>query len=109
MRKFCTTCRPPRTKAKSATKVAPPARFDAVDLVGSVRSDLARAGLVTSPLGQQALMLAQRIVRDEDTGSALASLHKELRLVLGQAMAGAPSEEGDLLDELAARRERRRA
>lgn len=60
-------------------------------------------------LGHWRLMLAQRIVRDEDTGSALASLHKELRLVLGQAMAGAPSEEGDLLDELAARRERRRA
>jgi hypothetical protein len=79
-------------------------------LVSATRRDLQQAGRLDTFLGQAALSLAARIEADQDTGSAIASLNKELRATVAEALKGvqAPaSSVTKLKDELAARRQRR--
>ena len=111
-RKFCEKCRPSRTAGRKKPQpqaaeviVAPVG----VSLLASVESELQQAGTLHSSIGQQAVALAQRIMAYQDSGSALASMHKELPLVMAAATADAKADTGDLLDELAARRGRRGA
>jgi hypothetical protein len=78
------------------------------DLVAAVKAELAAAGCDGSSLGAQAIQLARRMAPGTfDTGSAYASLSKELRSVMAQAMAGA-TQAADPLDELKARRDAKR-
>ncbi len=82
----------------------PPPPEDDPPLVVSVRAELARAKRADSVLGQQAIALAGRLATGSaDTGSAVASLSKELRAVMAEAMQGVPAAP-DALDQLAARR-----
>ena len=113
-RKFCVTCRPPRTAAKTSTPEPAPLPRTVVQaaegsLVESVEAELVAAGKHDASIGQQALSLARRIMSEQDSGAAIASMHKELRVMMNAATAGSAADAGDFLDELSARRERRRA
>lgn len=77
-------------------------------IADAVRVELEAAGRDSTSLGRQALSLAQRIDSAQDTGSAVAALHRELRATMAEAMAGA-AVAADRIDELKARRERRGA
>jgi len=78
-------------------------------LVAATRTELEAAGRIGSMLGQQALALAARIEASErETGASVASLSKELRAVMVEAMKGAVVA-ADPLDELRARRDRKRS
>ncbi len=108
--RYCdATC---RQRAKRAGGVSPvaalPEPTDAEpDLVAATRRELVRAKREDSVLGQQALALALRLSTGAaDTGSAVASLSKELRAVMAEAMAGVPAAP-DALDELMERRRRK--
>lgn len=65
--------------------------------------ELEAAGRLETVLGQQAVKLAERMCSQFDTGSATASVSRELRAVMDAALAGAPKA-ADSLDELANRR-----
>lgn len=74
-------------------------------LVESVRTELADAGREDSALGQSALVLAGRIASGNEPASAVASLNRELRATLAEALRTASrSAVGALRDELAERR-----
>ena len=69
--------------------------------------ELEEAGRLETALGQATLTLARRIDANRDTGSAMASLSRELRVTLEQAVAGArvpTSPLARMRDELAERR-----
>lgn len=76
-------------------------------LVDVTRRELEAAGVLDSVLGQQALALASRIMSPMSTGASVASLSKELRVVMVEATAGVQAV-GDPLDELRARRDAKR-
>jgi hypothetical protein len=77
-------------------------------LLLAITSELAAAGRLNSSLGRQAILLAGRIGAPADTGSSVAAVSKELRAVMAKALDDA--EAGvDPLDELRARRDRKRA
>jgi hypothetical protein len=99
--------RQPGDKAKVAAlpRVAPALS----GLLATTTSELAAAGRLETTIGQQAVALALRIETSfGDTGSSVAALHKELRAVMEQALAGA-ERAVDPVDELKAWRDRRRA
>ncbi len=105
--RYCdATCRQRAKRACGVSSVAalPEPTEAEPDLVAATRRELLRAKREDSVLGQQALALALRLSTGAaDTGSAVASLSKELRAVMAEAMAGVPAAP-DLLDQLAARR-----
>ena len=71
---------------------------------------LAAAGRTETPSGQSALALADRIdAAEHESGSALASLAREHRACLADALRDADRAATDPLDELRAARERRAA
>lgn len=79
---------------------------------GSVRSttlaELTAAGRADTALGQTALVLAERLDARADTGSAIASVAKQLQSTLEAAVADATLAVNPL-DELRARRTARGA
>jgi hypothetical protein len=75
-------------------------------LVEAIHRELEAAGVVDSPLGQQALELARRMTHPRAMGLSVAPISKELRSVMAEAMKDAPR--ASKLDELRARRERKR-
>lgn len=76
-------------------------------LVDATKRELETAEVLDTVLGQQALALAQRILSPASTGASVASLSKELRTVMSEATAGVKVAD-DPLDELRARRDRKR-
>lgn len=78
-------------------------------LVGAMRAELLEAGRLDTTLGQACLVLARRIDGDNaDTGAAIASLTREMRATLTEAVKGAKVKQSSLesyRDELAARRQ----
>jgi hypothetical protein len=109
--KFCgATCR----KRGSRVGVVVAAGVEAVPespphpLVDAIRRQLEAAGRADIPAAQAALLLAERMHAGRDTGSALASMSRELSARLAEALAGAVLE-ADALDELAARRAKKAA
>jgi hypothetical protein len=77
-------------------------------IVAAVRADLVRLGKLDSLLGQQALVVAGRLTRtSDDTGSAVASLSRELSRLMG--LLGGKGEALDPVDEVRRRREQKRA
>ena len=110
--RFCpgSTC---RSRARRGAKVSQ-LRPDAPEagLVAAVRRELVDADRLETALGQAAVGLAERITSGADTGSAVASLTRELRVTLEAATAGArvaASPLAQMRDELAERRRRRSA
>ena len=76
--------------------------------MAAVEAELAELGLVASVRGRQALAMAAVLDAKTDTGSALAAVSKELSRVMDEIRAVVPAK-GSLLDELAARRDAKRA
>lgn len=71
----------------------------------AVESVLASSGREGTPMAEVAVVLAARIDASVDTGSALASMARELRATLEAATASAAPR--DEVDELRERREAR--
>jgi hypothetical protein len=76
-------------------------------LVGTTERALRDAKRFDTVLGQQALVIAGQIAAGGQTGPAIAALSKELRAVMAEALEGAAAA-ADPLDEIRARRERKR-
>ena len=104
--KFCgDTCRKRAQRSpKSATVKpvkAPPVL--AVGLGAVTARELEDAGRLDTVLGQAALVLARRIESPMETGASIASMTKQLRETLADALKGAAMA-ADPLDELRNRR-----
>lgn len=77
-------------------------------LVDAVVRELAAARRLETVAGQQALALAVRLSTPSlDTASSLATAHRELRVLMAEALDGAQGSP-TLLDELRQRRDRKR-
>jgi len=76
-------------------------------LVVSLRSALAEADREASVAGQVALELAVRVANRKELGSSVASLAKQLRETMAEALAGV-AQAADPLDEIRARRDAKR-
>lgn len=76
-------------------------------LVSAVRAELEQAGRADSVFGRQALHIAGLLDAGEQLGSAVASLHKELRATMLAALASA--ETAGPVDELRRKRAERLA
>lgn len=105
--RFCgPTCRSKRSLGEPPAPVGDrePDDFAKSGLVSATVKELARINRLASPLGQDAVMLAERMTRAE--GAALASLSKEYRAALEAATANAHAA-ADPVDELQSRRAQR--
>jgi hypothetical protein len=97
-----------RSAPPPPTSTTPPAERHG--LAGSIETQLAKAGRLDTWQGQGALELAERIESGRDTGSAIASLHRELRAAMTEALRGVGTPESAVTrhrDQLAARRRQR--
>lgn len=108
--RFCSSrCRLRNHRSPASTTVtafpAPQERPGALSV--AIRAELVGAGMLDTVLGQQALALAVRMESPGETGSGVASLSKELRVVFAE-LAGRVVVE-DPLDEIQARRRRKLA
>ena len=95
--------------AKPASSFVATPRADIGPVEAATMAELRLVGRLDASLGQQCIALARRL--DEpgsDTGSAMASVSRELRATLGEAKRGAGSATApqQLRDELAERRVR---
>lgn len=82
---------------------------DAASLAQAAQTELQAAGRETTAVGQAVLALARRIdANTSETGSSLAAMVREFRAAHADALKGA-GETGDPVDELKARRDRKRA
>lgn len=111
---FCkeTDCKRERARLRKRTErtgavieLRPPLLpAEPVGLVESVTAKLSDAGVLDSFLGQAALQVAKRMVHSErDTGSSVASLNRELRSTMKEALEEAQPE--SRVDELRRKRE----
>lgn len=124
-RKFCATCRPPRNRPNPRVIKTPrtdegqEASAAPVDLptgrkpgrpglVETYRRQLEAAERLETPEGAHVLLLAELLAGDGHTAAGAASLSRELRAAMEEAMKGAPPL-ADRLDELAARRAQKAA
>jgi hypothetical protein len=107
--KYCSRkCNVAASKARTRTALtSAPDGVAAVGTVASVRAELEAAGRVDTYLGSAALALAERIDRSTAV-MGFAALVKELRSTMAAALSGA-AVAADPLDELAARRDGKRA
>lgn len=117
--KYCSdTCRKRAQRARGGTawpgaKARKPAESTAGEqsspLVASVIQELTDAGRLQSSAGQRALHLAHQLAAPRmESGSGVAALDKQLAAAMAQALDGV-ARVADTLDELGARRARRRA
>lgn len=77
--------------------------------MATVTAELTAAGMLDSHQGQAALLLARRMESGDDAGAALAQMVRQLRETMASALSSAVPDEVDPVDELRARRDRRRA
>jgi len=77
-------------------------------LAAAASRELEAAGRLDTYLGQAALELARRISSPMETGASIASLVKQLRETMADALKGAATAD-DALDELRKRRDSKRA
>jgi hypothetical protein len=78
-------------------------------VMAATEAELDSVGRLETPLGQAALVLAVRLeASHREPGTALAALVREHRAALAEAMRGARVA-ADPVDELRARRDRKRA
>ncbi len=108
--RFCSArCnkRAQRGQVVSPPAVLVPAPGAGSVLVAAVTRELEAAGRLDTALGQTVLVLAGRVESGSHTGSAVASLVRELRVSLAEAVQGASRPADPLAvmrDELARRR-----
>ena len=80
----------------------------AAGLLAAVRGELVAAGVEESALGQAAILIAERLESGVDNGSSVAAMVRQLRDTMAAALVNEVAD-ADPLDELAAKRERRRS
>ncbi len=78
------------------------------ELERATAHELEAVGRLESVAGQLALELARRVASGYESGAAVASLVKELRATMAAALAGV-DRAADPLDEIRARRDRKRS
>ena len=78
-------------------------------LADVVRRDLESADRLATVPGQLAVALAERLVSPGTTASSVATLSKELRALMAEALAGTKPREGDALDEFTLRLQQKAA
>ena len=109
--RFCSpTCRSRARRGALMPHALPPPPPAGGALARAVQEELEEADRLDVPYGQAALLLAARIDENRDTGSAVASLVRELRAMRAAALAGARVPSSPLTkmrDELAERRRAR--
>ena len=104
--KYCsTTCRSRGNRRGDASSLPP---VEPTTLRQALVRQLTEAGRLDTVLGQQALELAEAISSPLSTGAAKASLSKELRAVMTEALKGAHAA-ADPIDELRRLREQKLA
>jgi hypothetical protein len=106
--KYCgDTCRKRGSRSGGPVVAISAPEADAVPaLLEATRRELEAAGVADTALGQQAIELARRMSDPRAMGLSVAPISKELRSVMAEAMKDAPK--ASRLDELRARRERKR-
>jgi hypothetical protein len=77
-------------------------------LVAATIGELAANNRLGTTLGQQAVKLAERMVQSSETGAGVASLSRELRATMAEALRDA-AKAGDPVDDIAERRRRKAA
>lgn len=104
-RKYCEECRPPQKRSKphviqlpKGAEVAQP-----TGLVASYRQRLEEAERLNTPEGEHVLLLARLLAGSGLTASGAATLSRELRAAMEEALKHAPRA-ADKLDELQERR-----
>jgi hypothetical protein len=78
-------------------------------LADVVRRDLEHADRLETVPGQLAVALAMRLVSSGTTASSLATLSKELRALMAEALAGTQPRDQDALDEFTRRLQQKAA
>lgn len=108
MRKSAARARDARASEESDTTAAGDATMRmAGGVFSATLAELTSAGRVGTSAGQNALALASRIdFSAADTGSSIAALSKQHLAAMTEALKDA-DHEGDLVDELTARRQQR--
>ena len=109
--KFCgDTCRKraQRSPKSGAVKPTEPTPSLAAGLEAVTARELEAADRLDTVFGQAALVLARRIESPMETGSSIASMTKQLRETMADALKGA-QQVADPLDEIRARRDSKRA
>src|SRR5690349_21601838 len=103
-RKFCVACRPPRNLPNPRIINLPQDQDQGADtLVGVYRQTLETAGRLGTPEGAHVMHLANLFENGQHTAAGAASLSRELRSAMEQALRGAPKQ-ADAMDELEKRR-----
>lgn len=103
----CEKCRPPRaSRGVLPVAPAPDVPQHGGELEVAVRAELARAERLGSWRGAAAVRLAREC--DTATGSQVSSLIKQLEAAMAAALDGVPPEP-DFVDEMAERRQAKRA
>ncbi len=103
-RKFCTDCsRSPKARQRRAVL----ASSSSEGLYAAVHAELESAGVLASADAEAALLLARRIERQVDPGSAIAQLMRALREMKSAALSVADVDTGDPVDEFTAKRRER--
>lgn len=99
-------CRQRGHRGATVTEITP----DPVDesVAGSTRRTLEAAGRLDTPAGTAAMVIAGKLDRGGDTGSAVAALVRELRASVAEALSEAEVPD-DPVDDLTRKREERRA
>ncbi len=111
--RFCGgTCQKRAERARAAGMRLPAANLDDHDappslLVEAVSRELDEVGRLGSVGGQAAVVLAERIASRRETGAATAALAKQLSATMTWALGGV-AKAADPLDEIRARRDRKR-
>lgn len=101
-RKFCSACSRSKNKPRRV-----PAQISTEGLYESVRAEFDAAGVLSSSDAEAALLLARRIEKEVDPGSAIAQMVRTLREVKSAALSVADSVESDPVDEFTAKRRER--
>lgn len=114
--RYCSTrCRTRASRAgiahsrrPGATAPAATVTREASGLADAVRAALESAGRANTVAGHHAIELADRIVNAPAINTGVAALSKQLQNVLAEALSGQTGPQRNPLDELKARRDRKR-
>jgi hypothetical protein len=109
--RFCSDACRKRQHYRLTSRRRPVSPVSSPSAVGSsVRAELDACGTLGTVDGAAAVALADQIDRGEDTAAAMVAMGRELRAALRAATTteSASRGGGDLVDELHARRQRRR-
>jgi len=75
----------------------------------AVTRELEAVGRLDTPTGQLAMELAYRVASPHETGAAVAALARQLSATMTAAVAGVTPAAANPLDEIRARRDRKRS